>query len=69
MSVLAYLITAQTDPVRFCYYTNWSQYRRGELQFWPEDMDPFLCTGIFYAFAAIDENNNITTVEWNDEDL
>ena len=64
-------ISAQTtdDYLRFCYYTNWSQYRLGEGQYWPEDIDPFLCTHIFHAFAIVDENNEITTFEWNDEDL
>ncbi|KAK3088662.1 hypothetical protein FSP39_022037, partial [Pinctada imbricata] len=52
---------------RICYYTNWSQYRPGEGKFAPENIDPFLCTHIVYAYAKLD-GNRITHVEWNDED-
>lgn len=51
---------------RVCYYTNWAQYRseRG-YGFYPEDVDPFHCTHIIYAFAKID-NNQIVNFEEND---
>ena len=45
----------------FCYYTNWSQYRANAI-FFPEDLDPSLCTHLIYAFAKIietDESNEI----------
>ncbi|OQV16969.1 Chitotriosidase-1 [Hypsibius exemplaris] len=65
------LITAYNDPVfelphRGCYYTNWSQYRKGKARFTVEDIDPALCTYIVVAFGKID-NNSLTTLEWNDE--
>ena len=34
----------------------------------PENVDPCLCTHIIYAFAGM-TNNQITTIEWNDETL
>ncbi|XP_014434032.1 chitotriosidase-1 [Pelodiscus sinensis] len=49
-----------------CYFTNWSQYRPAQGRFLPENIDPSLCTHLIYAFAGMN-NNQITTVEWNDE--
>ncbi|XP_030417333.1 chitotriosidase-1-like isoform X1 [Gopherus evgoodei] len=49
-----------------CYFTNWSQYRPAQGRFLPENIDPNLCTHLIYAFAGLDDNQ-ITTVEWNDE--
>ncbi|XP_024108846.2 acidic mammalian chitinase isoform X1 [Pongo abelii] len=34
----------------------------------PDDIDPCLCTHLIYAFAGI-QNNEITTIEWNDVTL
>ncbi|CAF0764799.1 unnamed protein product [Didymodactylos carnosus] len=55
---------------KVCYYTNWSQYRPGLGKFSPENIDPFLCTHIVYAFAYINNKTLLLTkVEENDEDL
>ena len=56
--------------VRVCYHTNWSQYRPGAGKFFPENIDPFLCTHLNYAFAKIDRNTNkLAMFEWNDDQL
>uniref|UniRef100_A0A8C3R1S7 Chitinase acidic n=1 Tax=Cyanoderma ruficeps TaxID=181631 RepID=A0A8C3R1S7_9PASS len=34
----------------------------------PENIDPYLCNHLIYAFAGMN-NNEITTYEWNDETL
>lgn len=53
---------------KICYFTNWAQYRLSPAKFEPEDIDPFLCTHIVYAFAYIDkETFLISKVEANDE--
>ena len=33
----------------------------------PEDVDPFMCTHLVFAFAKLDENSEISSYEWNDE--
>ncbi|XP_057310495.1 uncharacterized protein LOC130648459 [Hydractinia symbiolongicarpus] len=53
--------------VRVCYYTNWSQYRRQPVKFFPENIDPSLCTHIAFAFAKINSDHTLGTFEWNDE--
>nr|QOQ34523.1 chitinase [Bostrychus sinensis] len=52
-----------------CYYTNWSQYRPEGGKFVPTNIDPNLCTHLIYAFAAINDANELVTVEWNDDVL
>ncbi|XP_031582683.2 acidic mammalian chitinase-like [Oreochromis aureus] len=52
-----------------CYFTNWSQYRPGDGKFMPQNVDPFLCTTLIYAFSIINYNNELVTYEWNDEVL
>uniref|UniRef100_UPI00398F3E29 acidic mammalian chitinase-like isoform X2 n=1 Tax=Pristiophorus japonicus TaxID=55135 RepID=UPI00398F3E29 len=52
-----------------CYYTNWSQYRPEGGKFFPENVDPCLCTHLIYAFASMTNNNELTTLEWNDEQM
>lgn len=37
-----------------CYFTNWSQHRQGLGYFTPSNIDPLLCTHLYYAFATID---------------
>uniref|UniRef100_A0A3B5BGC0 chitinase n=1 Tax=Stegastes partitus TaxID=144197 RepID=A0A3B5BGC0_9TELE len=50
-----------------CHMTNWAQYRPSIAKFTPQNIDPFLCTHVIYAVATINSFNQLTTVEWNDE--
>ncbi|XP_054883253.1 acidic mammalian chitinase-like [Poeciliopsis prolifica] len=52
-----------------CYFTNWSQYRPGEGKFLPQNVDPYLCTSLIYAFSIINHANELVTYEWNDDVL
>lgn len=49
-----------------CYYTNWSQGRKLAGRFLPEDIDPWLCTHVFFAFAKI-SGGTIAPTLWLDE--
>lgn len=48
-----------------CYYTNWSQYRPKKGKFLPENIDPFLCTHVIFAFGWI-KDGKLSSFEAND---
>lgn len=59
--------TSPTDKLLVGYYTNWSQYRQGTSQYWPENIDPTKFTHLVYAFAYIARDTwQVEQVEWND---
>jgi len=49
-----------------CYYTNWAQYRQGEGKYFPEDIDPYLCSHVMFSFAKL-TNSQLDAFEWNDK--
>lgn len=49
-----------------CYYTNWSQYRPSTGRYVPENIDPFLCTHIIFAFGWM-KNNKVSSFDAMDE--
>ncbi|XP_054883254.1 chitinase, acidic.1 [Poeciliopsis prolifica] len=52
-----------------CHMTNWAQYRPSSAKFTPDNIDPFLCTHVIYTLATINSFNQITTIEWNDQEM
>lgn len=40
-----------------CYYTNWSVYRPGTAKFLPENINPYLCTHLIYAFGGFTKDD------------
>ncbi|XP_032898119.1 chitotriosidase-1-like [Amblyraja radiata] len=61
-------VTGGNSVMLACYFTNWAQYRAGASRFMAKDIDPFLCTHLIFAFAAINERHQVVTTEDNDED-
>jgi len=57
--------TAQ-QHVRGCYVSNWSQYRPGAGSFKPPNINPALCSHIYYSFANL-VGNRLVPYEWNDD--
>ncbi|XP_076456716.1 putative chitinase 10 [Babylonia areolata] len=46
-------LAAGADKKVFCYYSSFAQNRQGLGKFLPEDINPFLCTHIIFAFVDI----------------
>nr|CAI5867772.1 unnamed protein product [Callosobruchus analis] len=42
-----------------CYYTNWSVYRPGVAKFTPQNINPYLCTHLIYAFGGFTKENTL----------
>lgn len=42
-----------------CYYTNWSVYRPGTAKFNPQNINPYLCTHLVYAFGGFTKDNQM----------
>uniref|UniRef100_A0A3Q3DFC2 chitinase n=1 Tax=Hippocampus comes TaxID=109280 RepID=A0A3Q3DFC2_HIPCM len=69
LSLTGLIISLSTASQMVCYFTNWSQYRPGAGKYMPQNVDPFLCTHLIYAFSIINNKNELVTYEWNDETL
>ncbi|EDW91309.1 chitinase-3-like protein 1 [Drosophila yakuba] len=46
-----------------CYQGTWSVYRPGQGKFGVEDIDPFLCTHLIYAFLGIEETGQLRVID------
>jgi len=42
-----------------CYYANWAVYRQGGARFTPQNINPYLCTHLIYAFGGISNADTI----------
>lgn len=60
---------AASGNVRVCYYTNWAQYRPAGAKYFPENIDPALCTHVVYAFAKVKHDHKLAAYEWNDDKM
>ncbi|XP_041978795.1 mucin-5AC [Aricia agestis] len=63
LSALIVLVTLATpthsEPRVVCYYTNWSVYRSGTARFNPQNINPYLCTHLVYAFGGFTKDNTL----------
>jgi chitinase len=44
---------AADDLKIVCYYSNWAVYRPGLAKFTPQNINPYLCSHLIYAFAGL----------------
>lgn len=59
--------THQFDPIIVCYLGSWSVYRPSLAKFTPENINPFLCTHIIYAFAGLSSKYELKPLDsYND---
>ena len=50
---------AVTDKRVVCYFANWSVYRTGTAKFTPQNINPYLCTHLIYAFGGLGKDDTI----------
>ena len=54
------IIKRQTaDKKVVCYYANWAVYRQGTAKFTPQNINPYLCTHLIYAFGGLSKDDTI----------
>jgi hypothetical protein len=51
-----------------CYYTNWAQYRPKPATYFPDNVDPNLCTHVIFAFAKINDDLELARFRKNSAD-
>ncbi|XP_074035117.1 chitinase 6 isoform X4 [Leptinotarsa decemlineata] len=55
-----WILEASSKEMRVvCYYTNWSIYRPGAAKFSPQNINPYLCTHLVYAFGGFTKDNTL----------
>jgi len=42
-----------------CYYANWAVYRQGDAKFTPQNINPYLCTHLIYAFGGLGKDDTL----------
>ncbi|KAJ8676113.1 hypothetical protein QAD02_011899 [Eretmocerus hayati] len=58
--LLSSRVKSEDDEKRIvCYYTNWSVYRPGTAKFSPENINPYLCTHLIYAFGGFTKDDTM----------
>ncbi|XP_033232271.1 mucin-5AC isoform X2 [Belonocnema kinseyi] len=57
--VLASTQNGKAEKRVVCYYTNWSVYRPGTAKFSPQNINPYLCTHLIYAFGGFTKDNTL----------
>ncbi|KAK0097936.1 hypothetical protein PV326_012615 [Microctonus aethiopoides] len=57
---IVFLLVSNSNEQRVvCYYTNWSVYRPGTAKFSPQNINPYLCTHLIYAFGGFTKDNTL----------
>ena len=56
------IVKRQTSPDGkrvVCYFANWAVYRKGPAKFTPQNINPYLCTHLIYAFGGLAKDDTI----------
>lgn len=56
---MIFLLGPASEGRVVCYYTNWSVYRPGTAKFNPQNINPYLCTHLIYAFGGFTKDNKL----------
>lgn len=68
MLLVGILHTTEGNKKMFCYYSSFAQTRPGIGKFLPEDIDPFMCTHVIFAFVDISsDGKDLISFNWNDK--
>uniref|UniRef100_T1GUD7 Chitinase n=1 Tax=Megaselia scalaris TaxID=36166 RepID=T1GUD7_MEGSC len=57
------ILTLTEGSIILCYYGSWSSYRSGDGKFSTDNIDPFLCTHLVYAFFGLSPNGSIQSLD------
>lgn len=58
-TTIFFSVTGIAERKVVCYYTNWSVYRPGTAKFSPQNINPYLCTHLIYAFGGFTKDNTL----------
>jgi chitinase len=63
------LVSSRNNKKVVCYYANWSAYRPGQAKFLPQNINPYLCTHLIYAFGGFTNDFTLRPFDkWQDID-
>ncbi|XP_063834199.1 probable chitinase 2 isoform X2 [Ostrinia nubilalis] len=63
LSFCASAVFANDDKIVVCYYGTWATYRTGLGKFDVDDIDPFLCTHLVYAFIGVNAEGTVLALD------
>ncbi|XP_060523396.1 probable chitinase 2 [Cylas formicarius] len=61
MTLLGSISKSQSQV--FCYYASWAVYRPGDGKFDVDNIDPFLCTQVSFAYIGVNSNGSLQVVD------
>ncbi|XP_060532721.1 chitinase-3-like protein 1 [Cylas formicarius] len=47
----------------FCYFASWTVYRPGDGKFDVDNIDPFLCTQVSFAYVGVNSNGSLEVID------
>nr|XP_022907377.1 acidic mammalian chitinase-like [Onthophagus taurus] len=62
--LLLFITFSQATDKIVCYFSNWAETRPQIGRFDVEDIDPYLCTHLIYAFIGLNEDSTINILDY-----